>query len=57
MKNGITYVILCRRGIQKSECPIVAQGNHCVECNFAYYVQREAAPVQEEEIKQEENDV
>lgn len=57
MKNGITYVILCRRGIQKNECPIVAQGNHCVECNFAYYVQREAAPVQEEEIKQEENDV
>lgn len=38
--KNITYVILCGRGIQKNECPIIAQGNCCVECNFARYTPR-----------------
>ena len=55
----MTYLILCRRGLQKNECPIIAQGNHCVECNLAYYIPREPRP-KEEKIKEElkeENDV
>ena len=53
--KNITYVILCGRGIQKNECPIIAQGNCCAECNFVRYVVRE--PLSEAEKNEQESSV
>ena len=49
--KNITYIVLCGRGILKNECPIIAQGGCCVECNFARYMQRQPT----EKNKDQEN--
>jgi hypothetical protein len=44
MKNP-TYVISCRRGLNKLTCPLILQqGILCVECGNALYIRREPEP-------------
>lgn len=55
MKNP-TYVVTCRRGLNRLTCPLVQQqGIHCVECGNALYVRREpiSQPTEETEVKPE----
>lgn len=60
MEKGKLYVVLCRQGRRKDECPLVTlKGWHCVECSYAGYQLREYTPKQEEvteEIKEENID-
>lgn len=38
MEKGKTYVITCKRGIIKTECPLITQEKgHCVDCAYALY--------------------
>lgn len=56
MEKGKLYVVLCRQGRRKDECPI---GWHCVECPHACYQLREYSVKQKEvteEIKEENID-
>ena len=44
MKNP-TYIISCRRGLNKLTCPLILQqGVLCVECGNALYIKRESQP-------------
>lgn len=44
MKNP-TYIISCRRGLNKLTCPLILQqGILCVECGNALYIKREPQP-------------
>lgn len=44
MKNP-TYIISCRRGLNKLTCPLILQqGVLCVECGNALYIKREPQP-------------
>ena len=44
MKNP-TYIISCRRGLNKLTCPLILQqGVLCVECGNALYIRREPQP-------------
>lgn len=44
MKNP-TYIISCRRGLNKLTCPLILQqGILCVECGNALYIRREPEP-------------
>lgn len=53
MKNP-TYVVNCRRGLNRLTCPLVQQqGVHCVECGNAFYVKREPIPQPTEETETE----
>lgn len=41
MADGKTYIIACRAGRIKNECPIVLQKEIiCVECPYAVYIER-----------------
>lgn len=52
MKNP-TYIISCRRGLNKLTCPLILQqGVLCVECGNALYIRREP---QSEENNTENN--
>ncbi|MBR4890157.1 MAG: hypothetical protein IKU15_02420 [Clostridia bacterium] len=56
MEKGKLYVVLCRQGRRKDECPLAW---HCVECSYAVYQLREYTAKQEEvteEIKEENID-
>ena len=44
MRNP-TYIISCRRGLNKLTCPLILQqGILCVECGNALYIRREPEP-------------
>lgn len=48
MEKAKIYVVTCRRGLDRSNCPLVLQqGAHCVECPNVAYVPR---------IRKEHND-
>lgn len=54
--NGQTFIILCRRGLNRDTCPVLKQeGMHCCECNNVGYFLRESQSNQNTEEKQEEN--
>jgi len=40
MKNKNTYIIVCRKGLCKTDCPIISNGLSCVECNYSGYILR-----------------
>lgn len=41
MENGKTYIIVCRQGRRKDECPLVThQGWKCIECSYVGYILR-----------------
>lgn len=41
MEKAKIYVVTCRRGLDRSNCPLVLQqGAHCVECPNVVYVPR-----------------
>lgn len=42
MENKKIYVIACKRGLYKQDCPFaIQQGIHCVECPYVVYISRE----------------
>lgn len=48
MENSKTFVVICKQGRYKDECPYIKQeGICCVECPYAGYIIRE--PIKKEE--------
>ena len=55
MKNP-TYIISCRRGLNKLTCPLILQqGILCVECGNALYIRREPEPEEDNTENNTEN--
>ena len=55
-EKGKTYVILCSRGLIKSQCPLVQQkGWHCAECSYARYIKRQRPQFEEQTENESEN--
>lgn len=55
MEKGKTYIVVCRHGRRKDECPLVIQqGWHCVECSYSGYILRQKE-TDRESSEQEEN--
>lgn len=55
MKNP-TYIISCRRGLNKLTCPLILQqGILCVECGNALYIRREPEPEENNTENKTEN--
>lgn len=54
MENGKTYVVMCKQGNSRLECPLFLQKEIlCVECPYAAYVER-IRPAETTEHTQEE---
>jgi hypothetical protein len=54
MANRKTYVIVCKQGNLRQECPLFLQkGIPCVECPYVAYVER-VRPEETTEHEQEE---
>lgn len=52
-----TYVVVCRQGRRKDECPLIAQGRqHCVECPYVGYILRERQETSEENSERPQNE-
>lgn len=50
MDKEKTYIIICRKGLSKNECPLFHQHDiKCVECSFAGYILREKEQVENTE--------
>ena len=55
METGKTYVIVCKQGNFRQECPIFLQkGIPCVECPYVAYMER-VRPEENTEHEQKEN--
>ena len=55
METGKTYVIVCKQGNFRQECPIFLQkGIPCVECPYVAYMER-VRPEENTEHQQDEN--
>ena len=58
MTSGNTYIVVCRQGKNKNECPLVVQqGWACVECTMAGYILREKIKQTEQTEQTEQNDI
>lgn len=56
MKEHKTYIVVCKRGLLRNQCPIVQQqGEHCVECPYAVYILREKIKNSEQTEEPTEN--
>lgn len=56
MANGEIYVVICRQGRRRDECPLVLQERlHCVECPYVGYILRERNNTSTENSEQTEN--
>lgn len=52
MTENKTYIIVCKRGLSKQDCPYFAQQQVlCIECPYAAYFPRQ----HQEKTEQEEN--
>lgn len=57
MANGKTYVIVCKQGNVRQECPLFFQkGIPCVECPYVAYVERVRPEETTEHTQKENND-
>ena len=57
IEKGKTYVVVCRRGLNRDTCPAVQQeGAHCVECPYAGYMLREQKENNETETEEEKSE-
>jgi hypothetical protein len=60
MKEGITYEIICRKRLNRVECPFKKQDPelHCANCSFAGFVERKREEWDKEPIQEEnKNDI
>jgi hypothetical protein len=56
MKEGITYEIICRKRLNRIECPFKKQDPElvCAQCSFAGFIERQK---QEKQNEQQQSDI
>lgn len=58
MTNGDTYIIVCRQGRRKDECPLIIERKwSCPECTMAGYILRERNNQENNQEDNQENDI
>ena len=57
MPNGKTYVIVCKQGNFRQECPLFLQkGIHCAQCPYVAYIERTRPDDNTEQEQEEKHD-
>ena len=57
MPNGKTYVIACKQGNFRQECPLFLQkGIHCAQCPYVAYIERTRPDNNTEQEQEEKHD-